>query len=246
MNRIVATLALLAWTAAYAAAAEAPQTPNIVFCIADDASCHFGAYGCTWAKTPNIDALAKRGLVFDNVYTPTAKCAPSRAAILTGRNPWQLEEAANHQCHFPAKFKVVTEALADAGFYVGAQGKFWGPGDAKTADGQQRKWGLASSGGESQQNDDGKKFREFLAARPAGKPFFFWFGSTNPHRPYKPDSGVEAGKKPGDIEHVPAYWPDNDVVRRDMLDYSIEIELYDTQVGSVLRALEESGEADNT
>jgi arylsulfatase A-like enzyme len=96
----------------------AQQPTNILFIIADDAS-HFGATGCTWTKTPHIDRLAQRGLVFDSAYTPTAKCAPSRAAILTGRNPWQLEEAGNHQPYFPAKFKVFTEAMSEAGIHVG-------------------------------------------------------------------------------------------------------------------------------
>src|SRR5262245_53141012 len=74
-----------------ARAAEAAR-PNVLFCIADDASPHFGAYGCTWVKTPAIDRRAAAGLAFDNAYTPTARCAPSRAALLTGRYPWQLEE----------------------------------------------------------------------------------------------------------------------------------------------------------
>ena len=218
---------------------------NVLFCIADDASPHFGAYGCTWVKTPNIDRVAAAGIVFENAYTPTAKCAPSRAALLTGRYPWQLEDAANHQSIFPAKFKAFTEALAEAGVHVGSQGKTWGPGTAKNADGSNRTWGFTTSGGESTK-PDGAKFREFLAARPAGKPFFFWFGSTNPHRAYTPDSGLSAGKKPSDIEHVPAFWPDNDVVRRDMLDYAVEVETYDAQVGALLAVLEESGEAANT
>ena len=89
------------------------RKPNILFIIADDASPHFGqAYGCAWVKTPNIDRLARSGLVFDNAYTPTAKCTPSRSAILTGRNPWQLEDAANHQSQFPVKFVAFSEALA--------------------------------------------------------------------------------------------------------------------------------------
>ncbi len=220
--------------------------PNILFFIADDASAHFGAYGCTWVKTPNIDRLAKNGLVFENAYTPTAKCAPSRAAILTGRNPWQLEEAANHQPHFPSKFKSFTEAMSKSGLYVGAQGKFWGPGSALDDDGKQRKWGLSTSGGDGHKDDHGAAFKKFLAARPKGKPFFFWFGSTNPHRAYELDSGVAAGKKTTDIEHVPHFWPDVPAVRSDMLDYAIEVELYDSQVGSLLKVLEESGEADNT
>ena len=72
-----------------AASAEAATPCKVLFIIADDCSANFGnTYGGKWIKTPNIDKLAAEGLVFDNVYTPTAKCAPSRAAILTGRYPW--------------------------------------------------------------------------------------------------------------------------------------------------------------
>lgn len=227
-------------------AEKADSRPNVLFCIADDASAHFGAYGCTWVKTPHIDGLARNGIVFDNAYTPTAKCAPSRAAILTGRNPWQLEAGANHQSYFPPNYKVFTEAMHDAGIHVAAFGKFWGPGIAETADGKTRDFGLMAGTGKSQANDEGARFRNFLSSRPKDVPFFFWFGSKNPHRPYTLDSGLTSGKKTSDINHVPGYWPDNELSRRDMLDYAVEVEAYDSQVGSLLKVLEESGEAENT
>jgi N-sulfoglucosamine sulfohydrolase len=220
---------------AVAAAAEPTARPNVLFIIADDASCHFGAYRCSWAKTPNIDALAASGLVFDNAYVPTSKCSPCRAGLLTGRNPWQLEEAANHWPTFPPKFMAFTEVLAANGISCGAKGKVWGPGVAKTADGAQRTWGLRNS-----------DFRKFLESAPTDRPFFYWFGSANPHRKYEPDAGRAAGKQPADIDHVPAYWPDNDVVRRDMLDYATEIEAYDREVGNLIATLRESGRAENT
>jgi len=215
---------------------SASAKPNILFISADDASRHFGeAYGCSWVKTPNIDELAKRGLVFLNAYTPTSKCTPSRSAIMTGRNPWQLEAGANHQAIFPTKFKTFPEALRDAGFHVGGQGKIWGPGEAKTANGKPRDWGMMKGG-----------FRQFLASRPKNTPFFFWFGSSNPHRPYKPDAGLAAGKKLADIDRVPAIWPDNEIVRNDMLDYAIEVEKFDAEVREQWKILEESGEMTNT
>ena len=220
---------------AAAAVAAPPARPNVLFIIADDASCHFGAYGCSWAKTPNIDALAASGIVFDNAYVPTSKCSPCRAGLLTGRNPWQLEEAANHWPTFPPKYMAFTEAIAAQGVTCGAQGKVWGPGVAKTADGRPRTWGLKKS-----------DFRKFLESAPADQPFFYWFGSGNPHRKYEPDAGMAAGKKPADIDRVPAYWPDNDVVRGDMLDYATEVEVYDREVGELIATLRESGRAENT
>ncbi|PAW69998.1 MAG: hypothetical protein B9S38_08685 [Verrucomicrobiia bacterium Tous-C4TDCM] len=222
-------------------AADVPaRRPNILFIIADDASSHFGeAYGCKWVKTPHIDGLARKGLVFDNAYTPTAKCTPSRSAILTGRNPWQLEEAANHQSQFPVKYVAFSEALGQSGISVGGGGKIWGPGSALTAEGKPRTFGFNEEG-------KGKGFETFLESRPAGKPFFYWFGSHKPHRNYKKDSGIAAGKKTSDIDRVPGIWPDNETVRRDILDYALEVEGFDEQVGTLLQALEASGEAANT
>ncbi|MEM6317930.1 MAG: sulfatase-like hydrolase/transferase [Bacteroidota bacterium] len=100
------------------------QRPNILLAIMDDATfSHMGAYGCEWVKTPNFDRIAERGLLFMNAYTPNAKCAPSRAAILTGRNSWQLEEAANHWCYYPKKFTTFMETLAENGYHTGYTAK---------------------------------------------------------------------------------------------------------------------------
>jgi N-sulfoglucosamine sulfohydrolase len=238
------TFLFLALPGGMRAAEPTAPRPNILFIIADDASRHYGqAYGCDWVKTPHIDRLAKAGLVFDNAYTPTSKCAPSRSAILTGRNPWQLEDAANHQPNFPAKFMAFSEALVKAGIACGAAGKVWGPGDAKHADGSPRDFALPKVKGN---RSPGAGFTTFLKSRKPKQPFFYWFGSNNPHRAYKRDSGIAAGKKTSGIDRIPAYWPDDDIVRRDMLDYAIEVEAFDAQVGSLLEALEASGEAKNT
>ena len=94
-NRLlkIAGAALVLLTFAGLAKAVSPK-PNILFAIADDASWKsFGAYGCEWIKTPAFDRVANHGILFTNAYTPNAKCAPSRASILTGRNSWQLAEA---------------------------------------------------------------------------------------------------------------------------------------------------------
>lgn len=112
---LCASLALAACFAfANSAAAQHPadnQRPNILLAIADDWGFgHAGAYGCAWTKTPGFDRVAREGLLFTHAYTPNAKCAPSRACLLTGRNSWQLEAAANHICFFPPKFKKIGRA----------------------------------------------------------------------------------------------------------------------------------------
>ena len=255
-----ALAALLGAMAQSALAAEADQTPgkrpNILFAIADDASFpHMGAYGCKWTKTPAFDRVAREGLLFTRAYTPNAKCSPSRACILTGRNSWQLEEAANHICYFPAKFKTYAEVLSENGYFVGYTAKGWAPGEPGQIDGKKRQLaGPAFSSKRTQPPAKGisncdyaANFRDFLDARPAGEPFCFWYGCYEPHRPYEFGSGVEkGGKSPADLDRVPQFWPDNETVRNDMLDYAFEIEYFDRHLEKMLAALEEIGELDNT
>ena len=123
----------------YAAAYGADKRPNILFCIMDDASwAHMSAYGCKWVETPAFDRLAEEGILFRNAYTPNAKCAPSRSSVLTGRNSWQLEEAANHVVNFPVRFKTFPEVLRENGYITAKTGKGWGPGDPGKIDGKKR------------------------------------------------------------------------------------------------------------
>ena len=230
--------------------------PNILFCIADDASYpHMGAYGCDWIKTPAFDRVAREGILFSRAYTPNAKCSPSRACILTGRNSWQLEAAGNHVCHFPKKFVTYAEALAKQGYFVGQTGKGWAPGDPGKIDGkprqlagtpfQKRKTKPPTSGISAR--DYAANFEDFLATRPADTPFCFWYGGYEPHRAYEYGSGIDKGKKtPDDVSKVPDFWPDNTTVRTDMLDYAFEIEYFDQQLQKMLTILEKRGELDNT
>ncbi|MDI9443585.1 MAG: sulfatase-like hydrolase/transferase, partial [Planctomycetota bacterium] len=180
--------------AAVPAWSQGAERPNILFCIADDASYpHMGAYGCSWIETPVFDRVAREGILFTRCYTPNAKCAPSRACILTGRNSWQLEEAANHVPHFPAKFKTYAETLAEQGYHVGFTGKGWAPGDAGTIDGKPRQ--LAGRPYQANRTkpptsgiancDYAANFKAFLQARPDRQPFCFWYGGFEPHRGYE-------------------------------------------------------------
>lgn len=230
--------------------------PNILFCLADDASWkHFEAYGCKWVKTPGFDEIAARGLLFNNAYTPTAKCAPSRSAILTGRNPWQLEEAANHICYFPKKFTTIAEALSSSGYHVGYTGKGWAPGNAGKIDGKKRdliveaynERKLNPPTKEISNKDYAANFKLFLEKKETGQPFFFWYGGHEPHRRYEYKSGIEkGGASPEMIEGVPEFWPDTDTVRTDMLDYAYEIQYFDHQLEQILEILKTAGELENT
>lgn len=233
-----------------------PNRPNILLCLADDASFpDMGAYGCPWVRTPGFDRVARDGLLFVNAYTPNPKCAPSRATILTGRNSWQLEEACNHVPYFPTKFKVYAEVLAEHGYFVGKTGKGWAPGVALDEAGAPRP--LAGRGFDARKttpptsgisnNDYAANFADFLANVPEGQPWCFWYGSVEPHRGYEFGSGIAKGGKSIDqVAQVPAYWPDNETVRTDVLDYAFEIEYFDRHVVRMLTLLEEKGLLENT
>ena len=84
-----------------------------------------------------------------------------------------------------------------------------------------------------------------MKARPQGRPFCFWFGSQDPHRAYKWQSGVNSGMKLEDVE-VPPCFPDCEEVRTDICDYYWEVQRFDTEVGELLKMLEEAGELDST
>lgn len=94
-------------------------------------------------------------------------------------------------------------------------------------------------------NDYPGNFGAFLAQRDKAKPFCFWMGFTEPHRPYEWNAGVRLGKKIGDVK-VPKFLPDTEIVRRDLLDYSVEVEWGDAQIGRALKMLEEAGILDET
>ncbi|MEQ8240550.1 MAG: sulfatase, partial [Cyclobacteriaceae bacterium] len=230
--------------------------PNIVFAIMDDATySHFGAYGCDWVSTPNFDRIARDGILFANAYTPNAKCGPSRSALLTGRNSWQLEEAANHWCRFPSKFKTYAEVLVENGYLVGFTGKGWAPGDPGEINGKPRQ--LTGSAYNNQKlisptsgisfDNYAANFIDFIDANNEGKPFMFWYGGREPHREYEYGSGItKGGKKLSDIKEIYSFWPQNDTVFTDLLDYAYEIEHFDDQLGLMLQELEERKLLSNT
>lgn len=233
-----------------------PARPNILFALADDWSFpHASAYGCPWVQTPNFDRVAGQGLLFRRAYTPTAKCAPSRSSIITGRYPWQLKAAANHWCFFPPEFKSFAEALGEHGVNVGMTAKGWAPGVATNEQGQTRRLtGMPFNQRRTTPPTDGMSsidyaanFADFLAAAPTNAPWFFWYGAGEPHRGYEYASGVaKGGKQLADVGRVPACWPDNEVVRNDLLDYAFEVEHFDRHLGRILDLLEQRGLLSNT
>jgi arylsulfatase A-like enzyme len=212
-----------------------PKQPNILLAIADDWSWpHAGAYGDPTVKTPAFDRVARDGALFTRAFAAAPSCTPSRAALLTGRYPHQLEEGGVLHGFLPVKFPVYTDLLERAGYYVGFTRKGWGPGRFEPGGRTRNPAGQAFS-----------DFNAFLKGRRAGQPFVFWFGSQDPHRPYEEGSGAASGIDLASIR-VPAFLPDTPEVRRDLADYFFEVQRFDRELGEILERLRTLGELDNT
>ncbi len=226
-------VALPAFASTVSAADSGDSRPNILFAIADDWGWpHAGAYGDPVVKTPTFDRLAREGILFHHAYISSPSCTPSRGAILTGQWHWRLEGAGNLWSVFPDKFVTYPEILERAGYETGLTSKGWGPGRTETA-------------GRDLAGKPYRNFQDFLAKRAKDKPFCFWLGSSDPHRPYRAGSGAASGM---DLDRIELFdcFPDSPKVRSDVADYYFEVQRFDGLVGAAMAALEEIGELDNT
>ncbi|WP_018631122.1 sulfatase-like hydrolase/transferase [Niabella aurantiaca] len=229
------------------------RRPNILFVIADDQSFPYASvYGCPVVQTPAFDQVAKTGILFNNAFAAAPQCSPSRAALLTGKNIWQLEEAGTHSSYFPKKFQVFPDLLEASGYAIGYTGKGWGPGNWKDAG-----WKRNPAGPEFNKKkrippnpyisniDYSANFFDFFEHKKKDEPFFFWIGTHEPHRNYLEGSGRRSGKDLSRID-VPGFLPKDPVVQSDIADYLTEIEWFDKQLGKVIGFLKDRGELDHT
>ncbi len=229
------------------------KPPNILLAISDDQSFpHASAYGEHAVSTPAFDRIAREGVLFNNAFTASPGCSPSRAALLTGMNCWQIEQAGTHASSFPSEYIVYPDILEEAGYFIGYTRKGWAPGNWEASGRPRNPAGNAFNGhtltppytGISN-NDYAANFAEFIDQCPEGKPFCFWYGASEPHRSFEKGSGTKAGKDPADIR-VPSFLPDTKEIRSDLLDYALEIEWFDLHLGKMLDLLEKTGKLDHT
>ncbi len=220
---------------AAASEAQAGGRPNILFAIADDwAWPHAGACGDPVVQTTTFDRIARDGVLFTRAHVIAPTCTASRGSILTGQAAHRLEFGANLWSLLPAKFRCYPDILESHGYVVGLLRKGWGPGSLENT-GRSR-----NPAGPNFPN-----FGAFLKTVPVDRPFCFWFGTSDPHRPYEHGSGVQAGIDPAKIV-VPPFLPDTPTVRSDIADYYFEVQRFDRALGEALRLLEEAGRLENT
>jgi arylsulfatase A-like enzyme len=230
MKRILLWLPVLVLVASNCCADE---RPNIVFAIADDWGWpHASIYGNDEVcQTPAFDRIARHGLLCNQAYISSPSCKPSRNAILTGQFHWRLGSGANLWSTLDTKHKTYPQMLEDAGYHVGSWRKSWGPGKLDN-------WDRHPAG------KPDKNPGAFLNAWDRSKPFCFWLGASDPHRPYKAGSGRASGMDLNKIKLFEHY-PDNEVVRSDVADYYFEVQRFDGDVGKFMDMLKDLGVLEN-
>ena len=215
-------------------AVSADARPNIIFCLADDWGWpHAGAYGDPVVKTPTFDRLAREGVLFQQAYVSSPSCTPSRNAIITGQQFYRLGPGANLYGALDINHPNFMFRLRDAGYEIGHWRKAWGPGKFEQGGYTEHPCG------------PDMPFTQFMESRDANKPFCFWFGTSDPHRPYELGSGRESGM---DLDAVPTpdFYPDAEPIRGDIADYYFEVQRWDRDVADVVKLLEDAGVLENT
>ena len=162
--------------------------PNILFAISDDQSwLHTSFAGSNWVQTPAFDRVAANGVYFQNCYAGSPGCAPSRSALVTGRYPWQNEQAGQHAAGWQDKYIPYVDQLDANGYHTGYTGKGVGPfkyGEpplrADNAAGKVYNNAKYLNDSEDERTTTDIRdvnyfanFKEFLEERPKDQPFFY-------------------------------------------------------------------------
>jgi choline-sulfatase len=299
MRRALA-IALIAIFAGISSAAD--RAPNILLLLTDDQRPDsIAALGNSHIKTPHLDELAKRGLVFTRATCAHPLCYPSRAELLTGCTGFR--NGSYSAMKLNEDIPLLPRILREAGYQTWYVGKWHTPGRPSTV-GYEDTDGLYAGGGKTDdsyvdfrgrqatgyrgwvfQTDDRKLFlqkgvgltpdisAEFANAairllnKKSDKPFFLHVNFTAPHDPrlwptgyekiydpakltlpanFRPEHPFDHGNARGRDEVLLPFPRTEDDVRQELACYYAVITHLDAQIGRVLKALDDTGQRENT
>jgi uncharacterized sulfatase len=249
---LLAALGATLATSAGVPVRTAPQRPNIVWIVLDDASPAIGADGDPQATTPNIDRLASQGVRFTHSFTHYPGCAPSRFGLVTGVYPTSVgsNNMRSRLIDPPPTFMSV---LKQAGYYVSWPGKM--------------DFNMYSVGGTFNPKDPRVGWtydcpdcwndqEPWLDGPPPREPFFAYLDVGVVHESHVRDTPEQLAKDTERLTpsqrhdpakmRVPAYYPDVPAVRRDLANFYDLMTAADYQVGDVMDWLDRYHLADRT
>lgn len=202
--------------------------PNILWLTSEDNGPHLGCYGDQYATTPNLDALAARGMIYTRAISNAPVCAPARTTIISGMYPPSTgSEHMRSMTSLPAHFKMYPAYLRELGYYCTNSSK--------------EDYNLKKEG--EVWDESGRKGH--WKNRPKGKPFFAIFNITTSHESQirkRPHTQVHDPEK----VRVPAYHPDHPEVRKDWAQYHDKMTEMDSQIRVRLKELKDAGMEDDT
>jgi arylsulfatase A-like enzyme len=259
---------------------QADERPNILFAFADDWGRHASAYVKSDGpgtvndviQTPNFDAIAKTGVLFNNAFVNAPSCTPCRSSLLSGQYFWRTNTGAILQgAVWDDSIPTWPLLMKQDGYHIGFTWKVWSPGTPADAPYGGAANAFKSAGSNFNQFSqtatkmvaDGKSieeaqqelmeqvrgnFRAMLAAKKADQPFAYWFGPTNVHRKWVKGSGQALwGINPDDLQgKLPPFLPDVPEVRQDFADYLGEALAFDLSLGVLVEELKRAGEYEKT
>jgi arylsulfatase A-like enzyme/Tfp pilus assembly protein PilF len=229
---VAALLGAAAWWAWTIARPAAPAHPNLLLITIDTLRAdHVGAYGAKTGATPALDALAARGVRFDQAQTAVPLTGPSHATILTGQYPPVHGVRGNVVFTLGSKYPTLATLLKGRGYrtaaFVGAYpvaAAFGFRQGFDTFDEEFHESAPGEQGAERRANEVADTTIRWLGT--ANTPFFGWMHVYDPHAPYDPPSPYR--------ERFAGH------------PYDGEIAFADAQIGRVLDALRDSGRDNNT
>ncbi len=208
----------------------AAERPNVLWITSEDNGPQLGCYGDSYANTPHLDALAKKGTIYLHCWSNAPVCAPARTCLITGMYPPSMGgQHMRSMVRLPEGFRMYPQYLRDAGYYctnnskedynVVKPGKVW---------------------------DDSSRTAHWKNRR-KGQPFFAIFNHTISHESQIRNAISDADRlhDPAQVR-VPAYHPDTPEVRKDWAQYYDRLTMMDARAGKNLAELEEAGLADDT
>lgn len=211
--------------------------PNFIFVLGDDINrdnltCYGGGVKC---NTPNLDKLAKDGVLFTQAYTSVALCAPFRQELLSGRTPWRTKTFLNHS-KSTNETKSLPHYLKPLGYRVALVGK--------SHIGPKRAYPFEMLGDTNDNEDFLAKTKKFIDSCSAkGTPFCLIIASHDAHGPYT--NGDPTQYNPEAL-NIPPYWIDTPELRASLPPYLAEVTNFDSLVGDVRNYIDRAKLAKNT